>query len=299
MNLTDIVLVTENDKGTETNMLMTVDDYKRFLDIKDLSDLSEQMLLLGRTLGEADNYAEYYRTANVTVYARLCRDDVQLGHFLQGIYNDSKEFRFDKQASSPECILKMKEIGMTDRGWIDDFILHYEKNDRTFERGQTFHNFNDHDYMVLEALSPRNLVVMDMKSGSLTIALGATEYKRYPKDEKPTNDNTTIGVSWEHGIYLGSTLSTTNFRMYKKEYGTPEKVEDIYDYRAKLKRKFYFLEDLSKDHDISKKIQNDILHEMYEKFSTLEEDTFIDRLEDGKYDAGFVKEPEQREHRVR
>ena len=188
---------------------------------------------------------------------------------------------------------------MTDRGWIDDFILHYEKNDRTFERGQTFHNFNDHDYMVLEALSPRNLVVMDMKSGSLTIALGATEYKRYPKDEKPTNDNTTIGVSWEHGIYLGSTLSTTNFRMYKKEYGTPEKVEDIYDYRAKLKRKFYFLEDLSKDDDIPKKIQNDILHEIYEKFSTLEDDTFIDRLEDGKYDAGFVKEPEQREHRVR
>lgn len=299
MNLTDIVLVTENDKGTETNMLMTVDDYKRFVDIEDLSDLSEQMLLLGRTLGEADNFAEYYRTANVTVFARLCRDDVQLGHFLQGIYNDSKEFRFDKEASSPECIVKMKEIGMTDRGWIDDFILHYEKNDRTFERGQTFHNFNDHDYMVLEALSPRNLVVMDMKSGSLTIALGATEYKRYPKDEKPTNDNTTIGVSWEHGIYLGSTLSTTNFRMYKKEYGTPEKVEDIYDYRAKLKRKFYFLEDLSKDDDIPKKIQNDILHEIYEKFSTLEEDTFIDRLEDGKYDAGFVKEPEQMEHRVR
>ena len=299
MNLTDIVLVTENDKGTETNMLMTVDDYKRFVDIEDLSDLSEQMLLLGRTLGEADNFAEYYRTANVTVFARLCRDDVQLGHFLQGIYNDSKEFRFDKEASSPECIVKMKEIGMTDRGWIDDFILHYEKNDRTFERGQTFHNFNDHDYMVLEALSPRNLVVMDMKNGSLTIALGATEYKRYPKDEKPTNDNTTIGVSWEHGIYLGSTLSTTNFRMYKKEYGTPEKVEDIYDYRAKLKRKFYFLEDLSKDDDIPKKIQNDILHEMYEKFSTLEEDTFIDRLEDGKYDAGFVKEPEQMEHRVR
>lgn len=299
MNLTDIVLVTENDKGTETNMLMTVDDYKRFVDIEDLSDLSEQMLLLGRTLGEADNFAEYNRTANVTVFARLCRDDVQLGHFLQGIYNDSKEFRFDKEASSPECIVKMKEIGMTDRGWIDDFILHYEKNDRTFERGQTFHNFNDHDYMVLEALSPRNLVVMDMKSGSLTIALGATEYKRYPKDEKPTNDNTTIGVSWEHGIYLGSTLSTTNFRMYKKEYGTPEKVEDIYDYRAKLKRKFYFLEDLSKDDDIPKNIQKDILHEIYEKFSTLEEDTFIDRLEDGKYDAGFVKEPEQREHRVR
>ena len=122
------------------------------------------------------------------------------------------------------------------KGWVDDFNLHYESVDRSFERGQTFHNFNDHDYMVLEALSPRNLVVMDMKSGSLTIALGATEYKRYPKEEKPSKDNTTIGVSWEHGIYLGSTLSTTNFKAYKREYGTPEKIEDIYDYRAKLKQ---------------------------------------------------------------
>lgn len=192
---------------------------------------------IARTLGEADNFTEYYRAANVTVSARFCLDDIQLGHFLQGFYNDSKEFRFDKEASSSECVAKLKEIGMTDKGWVDDFNLHYEMENRSFERGQTFHNFNDHDYMVLEALSPRNLVVMDMKSGSLTIALGATEYKRYPKDEKPTKDNTTIGVSWEHGIYLGSTLSTTNFKAYKREYGTPEKIEDIYDYRAKLKQK--------------------------------------------------------------
>ena len=166
-------------------------------------------------------------------------------------------------------------------------MLHYESVDRTFERGQTFHNFNDHDYMVLEALSPRNLVVMDMASGSLTIALGATEYKRYPKEGKPTRDNTTIGVSWEHGIYLGSTLSATNFRRYKKEYGTPEKIEDIYDYRGKLKQKFYFYQDMSKDDDVPKKMQNDFLHQMYEDFGTIEEDCFYDRLEDGKYDEGF------------
>lgn len=227
MDLKDMILVTENDRGTETNMLMTLDDYKSFIAVDDMSGLADNLLQLGRTLGEADNFAEYYRAANVTVSARFCLDDIQLGHFLQGLYNDSKEFRFDKEASSSECVAKLKEIGMTDKGWVDDFNLHYESVDRSFERGQTFHNFNDHDYMVLEALSPRNLVVMDMKSGSLTIALGATEYKRYPKDEKPTKDNTTIGVSWEHGIYLGSTLSTTNFKAYKREYGTPEKIEDI------------------------------------------------------------------------
>ena len=288
MDLKDMILVTENDRGTETNMLMALDDYKSFIAVDDMSELADNLLQLGRTLGEADNFAEYYRAANVTVSARFCLDDIQLGHFLQGLYNDSKEFRFDKEASSSECVAKLKEIGMTDKGWVDDFNLHYESVDRSFERGQTFHNFNDHDYMVLEALSPRNLVVMDMKSGSLTIALGATEYKRYPKDEKPTKDNTTIGVSWEHGIYLGSTLSTTNFKAYKREYGTPEKIEDIYDYRAKLKQKFYFYQDMSKDDDVPKKLQNDFLHQMYEDFGTIEEDCFYDRLEDGKYDKGWV-----------
>lgn len=186
MDLKDMILVTENDRGTETNMLMTLDDYKSFIAVDDMSELADNLLQLGRTLGKADNFTEYYRAANVTVSARFCLDDIQLGHFLQGFYNDSKEFRFDKEASSSECVAKLKEIGMTDKGWVDDFNLHYESVDRLFERGQTFHNFNDHDYMVLEALSPRNLVVMDMKSGSLTIALGATEYKRYPKDEKPS-----------------------------------------------------------------------------------------------------------------
>ena len=197
MDLKDMILVTENDRGTETNMLMTLDDYKSFIAVDDMSELADNLLQLGRTLGEADNFAEYYRAANVTVSARFCLDDIQLGHFLQGFYNDSKEFRFDKEASSYECVAKLKEIGMTDKGWVDDFNLHYESVDRLFERGQTFHNFNDHDYMVLEALSPRNLVVMDMKSGSLTIALGATEYKRYPKDEKPTKDNNKSQIARE------------------------------------------------------------------------------------------------------
>lgn len=153
--------------------------------------------------------------------------------------------------------------------------------------------------MVLEALSPRNLVVMDIKSGSLTIALGATEYDRYPKGEKPTKDNTTIGVSWEHGIYLGYTLSQTNFKAYKAEYGTPERMENLYDYRAMLKRKYYFLEALSKDDDIPDKIQNAILSHIYAEYKTLEEDTFLDRLDDGKYDAGFEKEKERLQEKSR
>ena len=90
MDLKDMILVTENDKGTETNMLMTLDDYKSFIAVDDMSELADNLLQLGRTLGEAENFAEYYRAANVTLSARFCLDDIQLGHFLQGFYNDSK-----------------------------------------------------------------------------------------------------------------------------------------------------------------------------------------------------------------
>ena len=157
MDLKDMILVTENYKGTEKNMLMTLEDYKKFVSIEDMSELAEHMLLLGRTLARGEGFTEYYRAANVTVFAKFCSDDVELGRFLRGHYNDSEDFVFDKKASSPEWMAKMKEIGMTDTGWIDDFIMHYEKRERTFERGQTIHNFNDSDYMVLEALSPINL----------------------------------------------------------------------------------------------------------------------------------------------
>ena len=68
MDLKDMILVTENDRGTETNMLMTLDDYKSFIAVDDMSGLADNLLQLGRTLGEADNFAEYYRAANVTFF---------------------------------------------------------------------------------------------------------------------------------------------------------------------------------------------------------------------------------------
>ena len=167
--------------------------------------------------------------------------------------------------------------------------MHYEKNNRIFERGQTFHNFNGHDYMVLEALAPNNLIVADLKDASITVALGVEEYKRFPKDVEPDRDNTTVAVSWENGIYLGRKLSETNFKAYKKKYGTLDKIEDIMDYRAKLKQKFNFYDDMSKDDDVPIKIRSEFMHQMYEEFGTLEENEFYDRLDDGRYDAGFNK----------
>ena len=40
------------------------------------SELADNLLQLGRTLGEADNFAEYYRAANVTVSADVYKRQV-------------------------------------------------------------------------------------------------------------------------------------------------------------------------------------------------------------------------------
>ena len=97
MDLKDMILVTENDRGTEINMLMTLDDYKSFIAIHDMSELADNLLQLGRTLGDADNFAEYYRAANVTVSVRFCLDDIQLGLFFRDFITIPKNFGLIKK----------------------------------------------------------------------------------------------------------------------------------------------------------------------------------------------------------
>ena len=55
MKITEIVLVTENWKGTEKNCLMTAEDYLKYLDLDKFDsrkDVAEAMLELGKTFGD-------------------------------------------------------------------------------------------------------------------------------------------------------------------------------------------------------------------------------------------------------
>lgn len=94
MKITEIVLVTENWKGTEKNCLMTAEDYLKYLDLDKFDsrkDVAEAMLELGKTFGDESEWSEHYFAANVTVYARFCTDDVQLAKFLGGFYNSTDQ----------------------------------------------------------------------------------------------------------------------------------------------------------------------------------------------------------------
>lgn len=68
MDLKDMILVMENYKGTERNMLMTLEDYKKFVAIDDMSELADQMLLLGRTLAE-----RFYRVLQGSKCYSFCK----------------------------------------------------------------------------------------------------------------------------------------------------------------------------------------------------------------------------------
>lgn len=116
MNVTGIILVTENHKGSEKNSLMDFMDFLDFV-VKEswlsLKELAEDMEALGRTCGEKEKWMESCFAENTTLFARYCADEKQLEVFLQGGYNTDKEWKFDEQRCSANCLDCLKALGIS------------------------------------------------------------------------------------------------------------------------------------------------------------------------------------------
>ena len=87
MKMQDMILVIQNIKGSETNMLMTVKEYKEaYLFVSSLSrDESAELLkgLFDTKFSEAGKgWAEGYITANKSYYAKFCSGSDELQCFL-------------------------------------------------------------------------------------------------------------------------------------------------------------------------------------------------------------------------
>ena len=303
MRLNEIVLVTENRKGTETNFLMTVTDYIEYIDLNSLEsrqDVAEVMLELGGTLSNEEAWSEIYNWANKTISARFCSSTLQLGQFLQGYLNSTdQEVYFDEECCSKECLEKLRFMGMNTKGVINGMDLSYKKLDASFKQGQILHNFNNRDYRVMEKLSDRNLLLMDIRTGNFSVAEGVTLYARYPKGEEPTEENSMTGIEWGQGRYFCSTPSLIDFRHIRHEYGEEKKIESISDYREMLEKRFLFYVKLTRDSLLSKSAKQAITYAMYEEFGTGKIETVREELRNGKYDKGFTGEKEQEKKRVR
>lgn len=298
MEINEMILVTENRKGTETNALMTFQDYFSFAQLEELNtqlELAELMVDLGRTVGNEKEWIEVFHAANKSVSARYCLDEKQLMRFLQGYYNSSDQmWRFASEMSSSLCLEKLTVIGLDTKGRKTSSGFHYEIQEAIFEQGELLHNFNGIDYRVMEKLTARNLLLMDVNTGNFIVAVGADQYMRTPCGE-PSASNCVYGIEWGHGIYLSATPSNIDFRYIRQEYGEPERIESLADYRKLLERKFKQYQKMLKDDLLSDDIKSSVTNSMYEEFGTGKADSFMEKLESGKYDVGFTgkKVPEK------
>lgn len=118
----DMIMVTENWKGTETNMLLNFTDYMKdivFHTNKEKMEIALEVLELEHTRDLREEWVETYLAANKSYSARYCADYNQLLQFLKGKLNDDiEEVRFDCERCSKECLEKLQELGINIYGKV-------------------------------------------------------------------------------------------------------------------------------------------------------------------------------------
>lgn len=226
MKIQDMILVIQNIKGNETNMLMTLEEYKEaYLFVSSLSREESAELLKGlfdTKLSEpGSRWAECYITANKSYYAKFCNGSDELKCFLHGSYNDDKEFRFNRKESSVECLQALEEYNLDINGRAKGFMFHYEKKEHEFKPGEVLRNFNGTEYKVMECYNKNNILMINMTSGQFLVAVNTIFYNRYPHAGKYTKDNAETGIEWGYGVSLSAKPSEIDFAELRAKYCEP------------------------------------------------------------------------------
>ena len=120
MKLKDVLLITNNNKGTEYKYLSSMKDYMTVLFRAfegSETELAHAVQELCQTK-ENSQYAEVYLAANKTFHARFCSDEWELRNFLGGNHKMTEgEVSFDKDRCTKECLDVLTAYNMDhDRG---------------------------------------------------------------------------------------------------------------------------------------------------------------------------------------
>lgn len=222
MKLKDMLLVTNNNKGTEYKFLSDMEDYMALL-FRAYEGAEAEIACAVKELcqtREGNLWTEVYLAANKTYHARFCRDEWELRDFLMGNHGMTEgEVSFDKNRCTEECLDVLTAYNMDHEGHPLIGKLHYEALEYHFRQGEVLHNLNGSDYSVLMVLNQNDLFLMALKSGQFLIAEGTRAYARYPKEGIYSEDCIVRGIEWGRGIYLGNDLSEIDMDSIQKEYG--------------------------------------------------------------------------------
>lgn len=233
MRFDEMVMVIVNDKGNETNMLTTFEDFSQEFLLPFVGGIEDAVMVV-KELNEKQGkecWTECYKAANKTVGVKYCSGQKELVAFLNGKFNDREDGRFDIDRSSDECLVLLDKYGISVDGEVKGISYHYEKKEYAFQSGEILHNLNGTDYRVVEVFSPDNILLLNEKSGAYVVGCGVDYFMRCPKYEGNSGrqefdiDNAEYGIEWEHGVYLSNKPSEIDFAALKKEYG-PEPLPD-------------------------------------------------------------------------
>lgn len=221
MKLKDMILVSNNNKGTEYKYLAGIEDYMavlfRTFDGSE-AEVAHAVKELCQTKGN-NLWTEVYTAANKTFHARFCGSEQELRNFLMGSHGMVRgESIFDKGSCTEECLDVLTAYNMDCGGHPLIGKLHYERQEHSFRQGETLHNLNGSDYCVLMALNKNDLLLMALSSGQFLIAEGTKAYARYPKEGIYSADSIVRGIEWDRGIYLGNDLSEIDIDSIRREY---------------------------------------------------------------------------------
>ena len=228
MKAEDMVMVIENRKGQETNSLLTFDDFIKQHIVPFANDKLEAVFMARELMDirskKIDSWADWYHSANQSFYARICANSQEISYFLCGTFNDDKNFRFDEDISSKECLEELRSRGMTTDGKHTVGQYSYQELERNLAVGEILHNFNGCDYKLLERFSKHNLLLMDISSGQFLVGIDTRLYLRQPKFAPEKQEGET-GIEWGHGLYLSNMPSVIDFARLKREYSKPYQIE--------------------------------------------------------------------------
>ncbi len=292
MKLEEMILVTENRKGTETIFLLGLSDYMELV-LKSCEDsahdVADAVKQLYDSRKDAAVCSELYFAANKSCQARFCVSEGQLRGFLMGLNENGTTEKpdFDEGRCTPECLEVLKAYGISTDGRSLFNTLHYEAVEHDFQNGEIVRNLNGSDYRVMEVLSPKNLLLMSVSTGEMIVGVGTQYYERTPKEGCGSPDSKIRGIEWGQGVYLGNRITDIAYEKIRSSYGIPKEQETLLQYRNRLKHEFRLYESLTDNQNVAHEMREAAWKSMNEVFETEDYQTFCTFLDKGFYDWNF------------
>lgn len=236
MRIEDIVLVVENDKGTETGFLTDFTAYFIAMVRMCGGDMQALEKSVQELYGTKENAAwtDLYAAANKSCHARFCSGEEELRAFLsggKGCGEGETPYSIDTGRFAGSCLEAVDASGITLEGKYRYWDTNYAEMPHVFRQGEILHDFAGREYQILALFAENDLLLM-AGDGYFLAALDARLYRREPQKGGFPPETMRQGVLWEEEVDLGTDLTAIHpqeaMEQYKRDRRPVPVLDDEY-----------------------------------------------------------------------